>query len=162
MCFVGFGRWVCKTIVSQGVGAGSGYLFEGRDRDLGWVLSQHKLYGGRRDAMASGDLAQALAMLAVAYDRGMVQHQRIAADVLAFEAGAPHAGAHPFDNQVAFEFSDGADDDHDGSAQRTAGVDLFAETNELDAYPVQVVEHIEEVTSGACDREERPSPVARS
>jgi len=29
--------------------------------------------------MASGDLAQALAMLAVAYDRGMVQHQRIAA-----------------------------------------------------------------------------------
>ena len=67
-----------------------------------------------------------------------------------------------FDDQVALKLSDGADDDHDGSAQRTAGVDLFAETNELDAYPVQVVEHIEEVTSGACDREERPSPVARS
>ena len=89
--------------------------------------------------MAFGDLAQALAMLAVAYDRGMVQHQRIAADVLAFEAGAPHAGAHPFDNEVALQLSDGADDDHDGPAQRTAGVDLFAETDELDAYPVQVI-----------------------
>ena len=106
--------------------------------------------------MAFGDLAQALAMLAVAYDRGMVQHQRIAADVLAFEAGAPHAGAHPFDDQVALQLSDGADDDYDGSAQRTAGVDLLPERDELDAYPVQVVEHIKEVTSGACDAIARP------
>ena len=80
----------------------------------------------------------------------------ITADVLAFETGAPHAGAHPFDDQVALQLSDGADDDYDGPAQRTAGVDLFPERDELDAYPVQVVEHLEEVTSGACDAIARP------
>jgi hypothetical protein len=36
------------------------------------VFTQHTLYGGCGDAMAFGDLAQALAMLAVAYYRGMV------------------------------------------------------------------------------------------
>jgi hypothetical protein len=40
---------------------------------------------------------------------------RSASDLAAFEAGAPHAGAHPFDNQVAFEFGDGADDDREHS-----------------------------------------------
>ena len=101
--------------------------------------------------MGFGDLAQALAILAVAVDGGVVELQRITADVLAFKTGAPHAGAHPFDDEVALQFSDGADDNHDGPAQRTAGVDLFAKTDELDAYPVQVVEHIKEVTGGACD-----------
>ena len=76
--------------------------------------------------MALGDLADALALAAVSLYGGVVQHQRIAADVLAFEPGAPHAGAHSLDNQVAFQFSDGADDDHDGPAQRAAGVDIFS------------------------------------
>ena len=106
--------------------------------------------------MGFGDLAQALAILAVAVDGGVVELQRITADVLAFKTGAPHAGAHPFDDEVALKLCDGADDDHDGSAQRSAGVDLLAETDELDAYPVQVVEHIKEVTSGACDAIARP------
>ena len=95
-------------------------------------------------------------MLAISLNSGMVELQRMAADVTAFESGSPHACAHPFDDEVALKLSDGADDDHDGPAQRTAGVDLFAETDELDAYPVQVVEHIEEVTSGACDAIARP------
>ena len=95
-------------------------------------------------------------MLAILLNSGMVELQRIAADVPAFEASAPHAGAHPFDDEVALKFSDGADDDYDGSAQRTAGVDLLPERDELDAYPVQVVEHIKEVTSGACDAIARP------
>jgi hypothetical protein len=66
------------------------------------VFTQHTLYGGCGDAMAFGNLAQALAMLAIAYDRGMVQHQRIAADVLAFETGTPHAGSYTLYDQVAF------------------------------------------------------------
>ena len=66
-------------------------------------------------------------MAAVALDGGIVQHERAAADVLAFEAGAPHAGADPLDYQVAFEFGDGADDDDDGATQRAAGVDIFPE-----------------------------------
>ena len=95
-------------------------------------------------------------MLAISLNSGMVELQRMAADVTAFESGSPHACAHPFDDEVALKLCDGADDDHDGSAQRSAGVDLLAETDELDAYPVQVVEHIEEVTSGACDAIARP------
>ena len=61
--------------------------------------------------MALGDLEDALALAAVLLESGMVQYQGITADVLTFEAGAPHSGAHPFDDQIAFEFSDGADDD---------------------------------------------------
>ena len=95
-------------------------------------------------------------MLAISLNSGMVELQRMAADVTAFESGSPHACAHPFDDEVALKLCDGADDDHDGSAQRSAGVDLLAETDELDAYPVQVVEHIKEVTSGACDAIARP------
>ncbi len=75
----------------------------------------------------------------------------MASDVPAFETSAPHAGAHPLDDQVAFELGDGADDDDDGAAQRAAGVDLFAEADELDAEPVQLVEHFEEVPDRAGD-----------
>ena len=70
--------------------------------------------------MAFCDLSDALALAAVSLDGGVVQYQWIAADMLAFEPGAPHAGAHPLDDQVAFQFSDGADDDHDSPAQRVA------------------------------------------
>ena len=74
----------------------------------------------------------------------------------AFEPGAPHAGADPLDDQVAFEFGDGADDDHDGAAQRAAGVDLLAEADELDVEPVQLVEHFEEVPDRPGDPVRRP------
>jgi hypothetical protein len=64
--------------------------------------------------MTFGDLSQALAPAAVFLDIGTVQYQRLASDVLTFETSAPHAGAHPFDDQAAFKFGDGADD-NDGS-----------------------------------------------
>ena len=53
--------------------------------------------------------------------------------------------AHSLDDQVTFEFGDGADDDHDGPAQRAGSVDLLAEADELDVEPVELVEHFEEV-----------------
>jgi hypothetical protein len=86
--------------------------------------------------VAFSDLAKALAMLAVSLDGGVVQDQRISADVLAFKAGAPHAGAHPLDDQVTFQFGNCADDDHDGPAQRAAGIDIFPEADVLDLEPV--------------------------
>jgi hypothetical protein len=52
--------------------------------------------------MAFCNLAKALALAAVALDGGVIQFQRIAAYVPAFKAGAPHAGAHSLDDQVAF------------------------------------------------------------
>jgi hypothetical protein len=67
--------------------------------------------------MVACDLAQALAVAAVAVDRIPVKLEWIAPDVAAFEAGAPHSGADPLDDEVAFELGDRADDDDDGSAQ---------------------------------------------
>ena len=69
----------------------------------------------------------------------------------AFEAGALHAGAHPLDDQIAFELCDRSDDHDDGAAQRTAGVDLLAEADELYAEAVQLVEDLEEVPGRAGD-----------
>jgi hypothetical protein len=83
--------------------------------------------------MAVCDLTKALAMLAVSLDSGVVQDQRFATDVLAFEPGPPHAGAHPFDDQVSFQFGDCADDDYDGTAQRAASVDILSKTDVLDS-----------------------------
>lgn len=53
--------------------------------------------------MALRDLAKALAMLTILFDRSVVQHQWIAADMAAFEPGASHAGAHLFDDQAALQ-----------------------------------------------------------
>ena len=83
--------------------------------------------------MRLGDLPDALSPIAISLDCGVVQDQRIASDMSAFEPGAPHAGAHPLDDQVAFQLSDGSDDDDDGPAQRAAGVDVLSERDELDA-----------------------------
>jgi hypothetical protein len=101
--------------------------------------------------MSFGDLADALTTLTVLLDGGAVQHQRSSADALAFETGAPHAGAHSFDYQVTFEFGDGADDDYDGAAQRAAGIDVFPKRDVLDPYSIQLVQDIEEVLHRSCD-----------
>ncbi len=105
-------------------------------RDTRWALCQ---------------LAEALTVLPAAVDGGPVQDQGFPSDVATFELGPPHAGAHPLDYQAALELGDGADDHHDRSSQRTAGVDLFAEGDELDVQPVQLVQHLEEVLSGSRD-----------
>ncbi len=44
--------------------------------------------------MAFRDLSDTLSLAAVSLDGGVVQYQRIAANMLAFETGAPHSGAH--------------------------------------------------------------------
>lgn len=92
---------------------------------------QHPVDGRPADPVALCELAQAVTLLPTTQDGGAVQHQRLASDVLAFEAGAAHPGPHPLDDQVALELRDRSDDDHDGAAQRAASVDLFAEADEL-------------------------------
>jgi hypothetical protein len=95
--------------------------------------------------MAPCDLAKALAALTVLLDGQVVQHQWSSADSLAVESGAPHAGADSFDDQAAFEFGDGADDNHDGAAQGAAGVDIFPEADVLDPDSIQLVQDIKEM-----------------
>ena len=67
------------------------------------------------------------------------------------QAGGPHASAHSFDDQRAFELGDRADDDYDGAAQRAAGIDLLAEADELDTEAVELVEYFQEVPGGPGD-----------
>ena len=80
--------------------------------------------------------------MAITQDGLSVQNECGATDGSAFQFGAPHAGAHSFDDQVAFQFSDRTDDDDDGPAQRTGGIDLLAEAGELDVEPAQFIEHL--------------------
>lgn len=64
-----------------------------------------------------------------------------------FETGATHAGANAFDDQVALQLGDGADDDDDGAAERPAAVDVLAEGDEVDAEMVEFVEDLDEVAN---------------
>ena len=65
--------------------------------------------------------------------------------------GAAQASAHPLDDQVALEFRNRSDDDHDRPAQWPSGIDLLAEADELDVEPVQLIENFQEVFHRAGD-----------
>jgi len=82
--------------------------------------------------MPSRDLADALTTLTISLDSGTVQHKGSSADSLPVETGAPNAGTYSLDDERAFEFGNGADDDYDGTAQRAAGVDIFSERHIFD------------------------------
>ena len=72
--------------------------------------------GGAGDPVALSQLSQTLAPLTVSQDGSAIKLERFASDVPAFEPGAAHAGTHSLDDQVAFEFRDGSDDDYDRPA----------------------------------------------
>ena len=111
----------------------------------GGLFTEHTLNGSRGNGVVPGDRADALPVDAFQTDRFPIKAERSAADVPAFKAGAPHAGADPLDDQAALQFGDHADDGDNSAAQRTAGIDIFPEGEELDLQPVQFIEHFEEV-----------------
>ena len=82
----------------------------------GDMLPKYALDGGGGDAMTFGDLTEAVSLAAFPADGGLIENQGVAADVAAFEAGAPHAGAYPLDDEVALEFRDSTDDHDQGAA----------------------------------------------
>jgi len=107
---------------------------------------------GAADSVELGDLAQAASSLAVADDSAAIDVQSPAPDMLALELGAPHAGAHPLDDQVAFQLGDGTDNDHHRPPQWSAGVDIFPEADELNLYMIEFVQDFEEVADGVGSR----------
>src|ERR1035437_3671142 len=125
--------------------------------DMDWVLMKDALHGGRRDTVSFGDLADALPLDTVVLDGGMVQLQRFAADVLPLQPGAPHAGAHSLDDQVAFEFRDGADDHNYGPSKWAAGVSIFPERDIFGAQCVQLIEDLKKVLDRAGYAVRRPN-----
>ncbi len=74
--------------------------------------------------MILGDLSDAYAGTAVFHDPREVSLQRGTSDAPAFAARSSESGAHPLDDQVAFQFGDRADDDHDGFPEWAAGIKL--------------------------------------
>ena len=102
--------------------------------------------------MAPSDLTQAFATATIADDGLAIDLDRLPTDVPAFQPGSPHAGLDSFNDQVAFELRDRAEDDHDGPARRAGRIDRFAERDELDVEAVD----LEEVLGRACDAIARP------
>jgi hypothetical protein len=101
--------------------------------------------GGAGDKMALCQLAETLSALPTSQDGRAIENKGLASDVPALELRPPHASPDPLDDQVALQFGDGPDDDDNSSAQRTSGIDLLTEADELDIQPVQLIQHIEEV-----------------
>jgi hypothetical protein len=118
---------------------------------------EHPVDGGPGHAVGAGQLSEALPMLTIPKDGSAIKVQWTAADVPAFEAGTAHAGPDPLDDQTSFQLGDGADDDDHGPAQRPAGIDRFAEGDELDAEAVQLVQDFEEVANRPSRAESRSS-----
>ena len=103
-----------------------------------------------------GQFGEAVSLCPVAPQGLVIDVERWASDALAFQPGTPHAGFNTLDNEVALQFGNRADDDHHGSAQRPAGVDVLPEGNKLEAEMVEFVEHFQEVADRASDAIESP------
>ena len=115
------------------------------------LLSKYSVDGGAGYEVGLRKLAQTLSLLAISKDSRPIQDKSFPSDMPAFESGPSHSGSDPLDDQAAFQLRDGSDDDDNGSAQGTTGIDLFSEADELDVEPVQLVEYVEEVFDRTCD-----------
>jgi hypothetical protein len=101
--------------------------------------------------MRLSDLAETLASIAILENSNPVDIERPPADVSPLQPGAAHSCPHPFDDEIAFEFCDSADDDDDGPPERIAGIKILAEADELDVEMVELIQHFEEVAHGPGD-----------
>ncbi len=99
--------------------------------------------------MGGGDLAEALSTIPFPEHRDPVDVDGPASDVAAFEPGSAHAGPDSFDDEVPLQLGDRADDDDDGAAERTAGIEVLAERDVLDVETVEFIQHLEEVADGS-------------
>ena len=86
--------------------------------------------------MSFGYLTQALASSAFLKNSDPIDFEWPPADMSSLQPGAAHPCPHPFDDEIPFEFCDGADDDHDGPPEWPAGIKILAEANELDVEMV--------------------------
>jgi len=110
--------------------------------------------------VGGGDLAEALASVPFPEDRDPIDVDWPATDVASFEPGPAHAGPDPLDDQIALQLGDRADDDDDGAAERTTGIEVLPEAHIFDVEVVQFIQHLEEVADGAPPGGTRRDPVA--
>ena len=90
--------------------------------------------------MDLGQFTQAEAMGTIPQQSLMIEVEPWPADMLAFELGPSHTGRSALLDalyyKVALELGDGAHDDDNSTAQRTAGIDVFPEADELDVQMI--------------------------
>ena len=110
-------------------------------------------YGGNPNTIVPGtDAPEAIVIVPIMGSNralGTIQLESWTSDVAPFESSTTHAGTYTFDDQVALQLGDYGDDDNDRASQCAAGVELFAEADELDVEMVQFVEYFEEVLDRA-------------
>src|SRR5665213_4380292 len=99
-------------------------------------LAKDAMNGGAGDAVGLRQLAEALPLSSVPQYPRAIEIEWLAANMAAFELGATHAGTHPLDDQVSFEFRNGANNHYDRPTQRAPGVDLLAKADKLDIDPI--------------------------
>jgi hypothetical protein len=78
--------------------------------------------------------------------RGAIDVQRAPPDLSAFEFRSTHTGPHSLDNKIAFQFGNRTNNHHNGTPERPTGIDVLAETDELDSEPVQFIQGFQQVT----------------
>ena len=113
------------------------------------MLVKNAMNGGAGDSVGLRQLSQTSTLAAIPQDADAIEVEWFAANVAAFQLGAAHASAQPLDDEVAFEFRNGADDHDDGPAQWACGVELLPETDKLDMEMIEFVQHFEEVFYGS-------------
>src|SRR5438270_13010584 len=111
---------------------------------------------GPGDAMVAGDHGETVAASAITQHTGAVNLSRTPSDAHTFELGSAHAGFHSFNDQVAFQFGDGSDNDDHGAAQWAARVDLFAAADKLDIQVIEFVQYLQKMFGGARQAVARP------
>jgi len=138
------GRDFSRPVFMDLGGAGRGLRNGPSGHRLGFTgFPDDAAHAGAGDPVLLGQLGEAHAAGPVPKQCAAVDLERGTADLTTFETGAPHAGAHPLDNKVAFQLGDGADDYDQGATERAAGVDVFAKADELDLQAVELVEDFE-------------------
>ena len=101
--------------------------------------------GGAGDSVGLRELAETLSLSSIPQDADAIKVEWFTAYVPAFQLGAAHASAHPFDDEAAFEFCDGSDDHDDRPAQWPSGIELLSETDKLYMEMIEFVQHFEKV-----------------
>jgi hypothetical protein len=85
-----------------------------------------------------------------------IQDQRPTSQPATFELSAAQSGAYAFHNERAFELRYGAQDHHDGGAERAVSVDGLAKTQKLDSQLLELIDDLYQVSDGARQAVERP------
>jgi hypothetical protein len=114
------------------------------------VLFQDASDRSSRQSVQFGQLTDAKATLAITNHSVAVHNEFPTADMLTFQFCPGRAAAHAFDNKVALQFADRADDHDHRPTQWPGGVDLCAVADELDVEMLQFIQHFQKVANAAC------------